>query len=57
MQNKGLINFFAIIFALVSIYQLSFTFVSSKIKDDAKASLTEIQKRYLDSISKEKCLT
>ena len=30
MQNKGLIKFFAILFALVSIYQLSFTFVSSK---------------------------
>jgi hypothetical protein len=28
MQNKGLIKFFAILFALVSIYQLSFTFVS-----------------------------
>jgi SecD/SecF fusion protein len=32
MQNKGLIKFFAILFALVSIYQLSFTFVANKVK-------------------------
>ena len=37
MQNKGLIKFFAILFALVSIYKLSFTFVSSKVKNDAKS--------------------
>ncbi|SDW89774.1 protein translocase subunit SecDF [Flavobacterium degerlachei] len=57
MQNKGLIKFFAILFALVSIYQLSFTFVSSKIKDDAKSfsgGNPEKEARYLDSIGKEK---
>lgn len=37
MQNKGLIKFFAILFAVVSIYQLIFTFVASNIKDDAKS--------------------
>lgn len=37
MQNKGLIKFFAILFALVSIYQLSFTFVSNGVQNDAKA--------------------
>ena len=37
MQNKGLIKFFAILFALVSIYQLSFTFVANGVKNDAKA--------------------
>ena len=36
MQNKGLIKFFAILFALVSIYQLSFTFVSQNVENDAK---------------------
>ena len=36
MQNRGLIKFIAIIFALVSIYQLSFTFVANKVKSDAK---------------------
>ena len=37
MQNKGLIKFFAILFAVVSIYQLTFTFVASNIKNDAKS--------------------
>ncbi|MBY8963885.1 protein translocase subunit SecDF [Flavobacterium sp. D11R37] len=36
MQNKGLIKFFAIIFAIACIYQLSFTFVAGKVEDDAK---------------------
>ena len=37
MQNKGLIKFFAIVFTIVSIYQLSFTFVANGISEDAKA--------------------
>ncbi|MBX9807141.1 MAG: protein translocase subunit SecDF [Flavobacteriaceae bacterium] len=56
MQNKGLIKFFAILFALVSIYQLSFTFVSSKVKNDAKSFASgnpEKELKYLDSIGKE----
>jgi len=56
MQNKGLIKFFAILFALVSIYQLSFTFVSSKVKNDAKTFAKgnpEAELKYLDSIGKE----
>lgn len=57
MQNRGLIKFFAILFALVSIYQLSFTFVSQKIENEAKSfangdSVKEV--KYLDSIGKEK---
>ena len=57
MQSKGLIKFFAILFALVCIYQLSFTFVANKVKDDAKAFagddvLKEV--KYLDSIGREK---
>jgi SecD/SecF fusion protein len=44
MQNKGLIKFFAIIFALVSIYQLSFTCFKQN-KDDAKLSLTNPEKK------------
>ena len=57
MQNKGLIKFFAILFALVSVYQLSFTFVSSKIKSDAKTFAggnPDKEVKYLDSIGKEK---
>lgn len=56
MQNKGLIKFFAILFALVSIYQLSFTFVSSKVKSDAKSFANgnpDKELKYLDSIGKE----
>lgn len=55
MQNKGLIKFFAILFALVSIYQLSFTFVSSKVKNDAKSFAKgnpDKELKYLDSIGK-----
>ena len=57
MQNKGLIQFFAILFAMVSIYQLSFTFKSNSIKADAKAFAKGDSKKeftYLDSIGKEK---
>ncbi len=57
MQNKGLVKFFAILFALVSVYQLSFTFVANKVKDDAKVFAKGDNKKevkYLDSIGKEK---
>ena len=53
MQNRGLVKFFAILFALVSIYQLSFTFVSSSIEKDAKTyakGSSEKESKYLDSI-------
>ena len=36
MQNKGAIKFFAIAFALVCLFQLSFTFVSNKVQKDAR---------------------
>ena len=61
MQNKGLIRLFAILFGIVSIYQLSFTYITSKVEQDA-ATFAEskipgdIEKqetekiRYLDSI-------
>ena len=57
MQNRGLVKFFAILFALVSIYQLSFTFVSHNIETDAKIFAkgnSEKEVKYLDSIGKEK---
>lgn len=53
MQNKGLVKFFAIIFALVSIYQLSFTFVTSHYEKKAKEFAqgdSEKELLYLDSI-------
>ena len=36
MQNNGLIKFFAFCFGLVSLYQISFTFLSSSVEDNAK---------------------
>ena len=40
MQNNGLIRLFAILFGLVSIYQLSFTFISSSKENQAKEYAT-----------------
>ena len=57
MQNKGLIKFFAILFAAVCVYQLSFTFVAGNIQSKAKAyangDLTK-EVKYLDSIKDKK---
>ena len=61
MQNKGLIIVFAVLFGLVSLYQLSFTYIANNVEDQAKeyadlkfpdnpkASDAE-EIRYLDSI-------
>jgi SecD/SecF fusion protein len=63
MQNKGLIKLFAILFGLVSLYQLSFTFLANKVEDDAviyaasKVSGNDarqkaaFERKYLDSIA------
>lgn len=68
MQNKGLIRLFAILFGIVSIYQLSFTFVVNKVEGEAEdfavnqissdeedyvAKREVVEKNYLDSIGKE----
>lgn len=37
MQNKGLVKLFALLFGLVSIYQLSFTYIAGRMESDAKA--------------------
>ncbi|WP_223551679.1 protein translocase subunit SecDF [Aestuariivivens sp. NBU2969] len=36
MQNKGLVKLFALLFGLVSVYQLSFTFKANQIEDEAQ---------------------
>lgn len=66
MQNKGLVKLFAILFGLVSIYQLSFTFKANQIEKQAKEIITSNisdsekdfdekrsseETRYLDSLS------
>ena len=68
MQNKGIIRLFAILFALVSIYQLSFTFITNKAEKDAREFAKEkvssdvenygelrhqTESQFLDSIAKE----
>ncbi len=56
MQNKGVIRFFAIVFALACLYQLSFTFVAQRVEDKAEAYAngeSELQQNYLDSVGAE----
>ena len=68
MQNNGLIKFFAFCFGLVSLYQISFTFITSRVEDKAlEYSINSISDQelnfqdlrdekyvnYLDSISGE----
>ncbi|HLP63151.1 protein translocase subunit SecDF [Flavobacterium sp.] len=54
MQNKGLIKFFAILFALVSIYQLIFTFVATGVQSDAKAFAKGDQKKEVQYLNDQK---
>ncbi|MDT3401702.1 protein translocase subunit SecDF [Mucilaginibacter terrae] len=54
MQGKGVIKFFAIIVAVVCLYQLSFTWVTNSVEDDARAYAKgnlDKEKAYLDSIA------
>lgn len=61
MQNKGLVKLFAVLFGLVSIYQLSFTFKANQIENRAEeiaARKTDdpvlraaYETNYLDSLS------
>ena len=66
MQNKGLVKLFALLFGLVSVYQLSFTFKANQIEESAalyaenKISAAEsdydtkraiAQNTYLDSLA------
>ena len=71
MQNKGLIKLFAFLFGLVSIYQLSYTFITNNVEEKAASyaensiSSTEndylnrrkdLEIRYLDSIGDQSIL-
>lgn len=65
MQNKGLIKLFAILFGLVSLYQLSFTWIAGGVENDAKEyalanakendgrALAKFERKYLDSVANE----
>lgn len=63
MQNKGLIRLFAIVFSIVCLYQLSFTWFAKGVEKDAviyaeskstsndSGELVKLEKDYLDSIA------
>jgi SecD/SecF fusion protein len=61
MENRNFIKIFTILFAIVSLYQLSFTWVASGVEDDALAYASQFpeqeqelrEKYYLDSINSE----
>ncbi len=57
MQNKGLVKLFALLFGLVSIYQLSFTFKANQIESNAKeaaiSKIAETEENYADKRSAE----
>ena len=63
MQNKGIVKLFALLFGLVSIYQLSFTFKANQIEEEAKTvaqsrfqdikEINRAEAQYLDSLSNE----
>jgi len=61
MQNKGLIKLFAILFGIVSLYQLSFTWFTNGVESKAKIyaesrstngkEIAKLERAYLDSIA------
>ena len=64
MQNRGLVKIFAVLFGLVSLYQLSFTFKANQIEANAEeiaaqqfpndaAERNAAEVKYLDSLSGE----
>lgn len=56
MQNKGAIRVFAILLALICVYQLMFTFKASQVESKAKEYAKGDKKKeqmYLDSVSNE----
>ncbi len=71
MQNKGLIKVFAILFGLVCLYQLSFTFITNNVETDAEEFAVnefsedvenyselrdQAEARYLDSIGNDEVI-
>ncbi len=57
MQQKGFVRLFAILLALVCLFYLSFTFVTTKVGKDAKEYAQgdpQMERNYLDSIALEK---
>ena len=56
MRNQGFTKFIAIVFALICVYQLAFTWMVKSVEKDAKAFANgdyDIEQVYLDSIATE----
>lgn len=56
MQNKGAVRIFAILLALVCLYQLSFTFVTRRVESAAQVASAgdpKVEAAYLDSVANE----
>ena len=56
MRNKGFTKFIAIVFALICIYQLAFTWMVKNVEKEAKAFSNgdyDLEQVYLDSIASE----
>jgi len=63
MQNKGLIKLFAVVFSIVCLYQLSFTWFAKNVEKDAviyakknaagndSNELKKLEKKFLDSVA------
>ncbi|MGX1929678.1 protein translocase subunit SecDF [Flagellimonas sp. 2504JD4-2] len=57
MQNKGLIKLFALLFGLVSIYQLSYTFITGKLEKDAETyAISQVSEAEEDYVAKREAL-
>ena len=57
MHNKGFTKFLAVVFALICLYQLAFTWMVKSVESDAKAFANgdfKIEQAYLDSVASEK---
>ena len=54
MQNKGFIKFVAVIFSIICIYQLTFTFIVKNIESEALNISNgdfKVEQAYIDSLS------
>lgn len=54
MRNKGFTKFLAVVFALICVYQLAFTWMVKSVESDAKSYANgdiKLEKAYLDSVA------
>ena len=59
MHNKGFTKFLAVVFALICMYQLAFTWMVKSVESDAKAFANgdyKTEQAYLDSMPLKSCI-